>query len=193
MCNAGRIKHHLRHNLWRPEASIVFVGYQAVGTPGRKIVDGAKRISILGEDIAVAAKIFTIGGFSGHAGQSQLLEWVSHFVRPELTVFLVHGEDKAQGILANLLRSRFQVAVNVPAYLEEVTLAPGKKPVVQMDTRLAPKKVNWTFLLAETEGKLAQLRASLADAPGRPWADQIEIQEQILDLNKRFMHVISNL
>ena len=193
MCNAGRIKHHLRHNLWRPEASIVFVGYQAVGTPGRKIVDGAKRISILGEDIAVAAKIFTIGGFSGHAGQSQILDWVSHFARPELTVFLVHGEDKAQGILANLLRSRFQVAVNVPAYLEEVTLAPGKKPVVQIDTRLAPKKVNWTFLLAETEGKLAQLRASLADVHNRPWADQVEIQEQILDLNKRFMHVISNL
>ncbi len=193
MCNAGRIKHHLRHNLWRPEASVVFVGYQAVGTPGRKIVDGAKRISILGEDIAVAAKIFTIGGFSGHAGQSQLLEWVSHFARPELTVFLVHGEDKAQGILAELLRSRFQVPVNIPAYLEELTLAPGKKPVVQIDSRLAPKQVNWTFLLAETEGKLAQLRASLVEVQNRPWADQVEIQEQILDLNKRFMHVISNL
>ena len=115
------------------------------------------------------------------------------FARPELTVFLVHGEDKAQNILAELLRSRFKVAVNVPAYLEEVTLAPGKKPVVQIDSRLAPKKVNWTFLLAETEGKLAQLRASLADAHNRPWEDQVEIQEQILDLNKRFMHVISNL
>mgnify|MGYP003619718014 FL=1 len=193
MCNAGRVKHHLRHNLWRPEASIVFVGYQAVGTPGRKIVDGAKRISILGEDIAVAAKIFTIGGFSGHAGQSQLLEWVSHFVRPELTVFLIHGEEKAQGILAGLLRDRFQLPVTVPAYLEELTLAPGKKPVARMDESLAPKKVNWTFLLSETEGKLAQLRASLADVQNKPWADQVEIQEQILDLNKRFLHVISNL
>ena len=193
MCNAGRIKHHLRHNLWRPEASIVFVGYQAVGTPGRKIVDGAKRISILGEDIAVAAKIFTIGGFSGHAGQSQLLEWVSHFVRPELTVFLIHGEEKAQGILAGLLRDRFHLPVSVPAYLEELTLAPGKKPVARMDESLAPKKVNWNFLLSETEGKLAKLRASLAEVQNKPWADQMEIQEQILDLNKRFLHVISNL
>ena len=193
MCNAGRIKHHLRHNLWRPEASIVFVGYQAVGTPGRKIVDGAKRISMLGEDLAVNAKIFTIGGFSGHAGQSQLMEWVSHFARPELTVFLVHGEEKAQNILAGLMRDRFKIPVSSPAYLEELTLAPGKAPVVQIDNRIAPKQVNWTFLLADTEGRLAQLRASLVDVQNRPWADQVEIQEQILDLNKRFAYVISNL
>ncbi|MDR2488402.1 MAG: MBL fold metallo-hydrolase [Desulfovibrio sp.] len=193
MCNAGRIKHHLRHNLWRPDASIVFVGYQSVGTPGRKIIDGAKSISILGEDIAVAAKIFTIGGFSAHAGQSQLLEWVSRFVRPELTVFLLHGESKAQRILADLLRERFQVRVSAPAYLEELTLAPGKEPVVRADRRLASGKINWTLLLAETEGKLAQLRASLADAHDRPREEQAEIQEQILELNKRFMYVISNL
>ena len=114
-------------------------------------------------------------------------------MRPELTVFLIHGEEKAQGILAGLLRDRFQLPVTVPAYLEELTLAPGKKPVARMDESLAPKKVNWNFLLSETEGKLAQLRASLAEVQNKPWADQMEIQEQILDLNKRFLHVISNL
>ena len=66
MCNAGRVKHHLRHNLWRPESSVVFVGFQAAGTPGRKIVDGAKTIRLLGEEVAVAARVFTIGGFSSH-------------------------------------------------------------------------------------------------------------------------------
>jgi metallo-beta-lactamase family protein len=193
MCNAGRIKHHLRHNLWRPEASIVFVGYQSAGTPGRRIIDGAASVSILGEDIAVAAKIFTIGGFSAHAGQGQLLEWVGRFIRPELTVFLLHGESRAQNILAGLLRERFHVAARAPAYLEELTLSPGKEPVVREDRRLAAGKVNWTLLLAETEGKLAQLRASLADAHTRPWEEQVDIRERILELNKRFMHVISNL
>jgi metallo-beta-lactamase family protein len=193
MCNAGRVKHHLRHNLWRPEASIVFVGYQSLGTPGRKIIDGAKSISLLGEDIAVAAKIFTIGGFSAHAGQSQLLEWVGRFMQPLPAIFLVHGEERAQHTLAELLRERFQATVQAPAYLEQLTLAPGKKPLTQRDSRLSPHKVNWTLLLAETEGKLAQLRASLVDAHERPFEEQADIREQILDLNKRFMHVISSL
>ncbi len=193
MCNAGRIKHHLRHNLWRPGASIVFAGYQAVGTPGRKIVDGAQSISILGEEIAVAAKIYTIGGFSGHAGQSQILDWVSRFARPDLNVFLVHGEEKAQKILAGLLRERFKLNVTIPSYLEELILAPGKELLVQLDERLTPQKVNWEVLLADTEGKLAQLRAGLTGDVPRPWEDQVEIRAELLELNRRFLQIISQL
>ncbi len=103
MANAGRIRHHLRHNLWRSGASIVFVGFQAEGTPGRNIVDGAKKIRIFNEDIAVKAKIWTIGGFSADAGQSQLLEWLGQFRNKKMPIFLVHGEAAAQDVLASLI------------------------------------------------------------------------------------------
>ncbi|MDR0339165.1 MAG: MBL fold metallo-hydrolase [Desulfovibrio sp.] len=199
MCNAGRIKHHLRHNLWRKGASIVFVGFQAVGTPGRKIVDGAKNITMLGDDVEVAAKIWTIGGFSGHAGQQQLLDWTAHFAHPELKVFLVHGEEKAQHILAGLLRERFELEVGIPHYLETLTLQPGKAPRVSLDAQdaaigdLVPRNINWNVLLEDSEAKLAQLRAALAAPSGRPWADQMEIQERILEINKRMLQIVAGL
>ena len=194
MCNAGRIKHHLRHNLWREGASIVFTGYQAVGTPGRKIVDGAKSLTILGDEIKVAAKIYTIGGFSGHAGQTQILDWVGAFTRPDMKVFLTHGEEKAQQTLAELLRERFRLSVAVPEYLEDVILEPGKAPQLSIDESVvAARKINWGFLLGETESKLARLRAGLAGVEGKDWAEQAEIQEQILDLNKRFLQLLSQL
>lgn len=193
MCNAGRIKHHLRHNLWREGASIVFTGYQAVGTPGRKIVDGAKSITLLGDEIKVAAKIFTIGGFSGHAGQEQILDWVGNFAGSHLKVFLTHGEEKAQNTLADLLRQRFGVCVDIPAYLEELILEPGKEPQVQLDAAIAPKKINWELLLSETDHKVTQLRAALKGVEERRWADQAELQEELLELNKRILQIMTNI
>lgn len=194
MCNAGRIRHHLRHNLWRKGASIVFTGYQAVGTPGRKIVDGAETLSILGDEIKVAAKIFTIGGFSAHAGQSQILDWVGEFARPGLKIFLVHGEEKAQRILAGLLLDHFKLAVDIPAYLEEVILEPGKAPQLYLDeSAIAAKKINWNILLNETEDKLTRLRAGLSGVEQKPWTSQVEIQESLLDLNRTLLQLISQL
>ncbi|MDR0466035.1 MAG: MBL fold metallo-hydrolase, partial [Deltaproteobacteria bacterium] len=132
MCNAGRIKHHLRHNLWKAGTSLVFVGYQGIGTPGRKIVDGGKSISLFGDELAVKARVFTIGGFSGHAGQSRLLKWIGAAVRPDLRIVLVHGEAKAQDILAGLIREKFQLTPIVPDYREELEIIPGKIPVTHM-------------------------------------------------------------
>jgi len=96
MCNGGRIRHHLKHNLWRKRAHVLIVGYQAVGTPGRKLVDGVERIRMAGEDIVVKAQIHTLGGFSAHASQTQLTEWLNHFKEPRPDLYLVHGEENAK-------------------------------------------------------------------------------------------------
>src|SRR4030043_2034853 len=94
MCASGRGHHHLKHHLWRSESHIVFIGYQAEGTVGRRIVDGAETIRLFGEEIAVRAHVHTLGGFSAHADQKGLLEWFSHFRNPHLRVFVNHGEEK---------------------------------------------------------------------------------------------------
>ncbi len=104
MCDGGRIRHHLKHNLWRRSAHVMIVGYQVHGTPGRALVDGAKTLRIVGEDIAVNAKIHTLGGFSAHAGQQQLLDWAANFKKANPAIYLVHGEDEAKDILQQKLR-----------------------------------------------------------------------------------------
>ena len=106
MCNGGRIRHHLKHNLWRKGAHVVIVGFQARGTPGRALVDGAHRLHIAGEEIAVRADVHTLGGFSAHASQSQLLDWVEGFKKQRPRIYLVHGEPEAkQALKAKLTES----------------------------------------------------------------------------------------
>ena len=123
MCTAGRIKHHLKHNLWRPGASIVIVGFQAEGTTGRQIVNGAKMVTIFGQKIAVKAKVFTIGGLSAHADQADLLGWVGHFAgKSKPRVFVIHGEAKSSEALANAIRRRFGLDVHVPQWREVLNL-----------------------------------------------------------------------
>ncbi len=113
MCEGGRIRHHLKHNLWRPECSVVFVGYQAEGTLGRKLVEGAEMVNLLGENIAVRASIHTIGGFSAHADQSELLEWLRGFKNhPE--VFIVHGEESAALDFEKIVKERLGLVTHVP-------------------------------------------------------------------------------
>lgn len=96
MCTGGRIRHHLKHNLWRRNAHVIIVGYQAMGTPGRSLVDGAKVFRLGGEKIIVNAAIHTLGGFSAHASQSQLIDWINNFKKPHPRLFLIHGEAKAK-------------------------------------------------------------------------------------------------
>ena len=109
MCEAGRIKHHLKHNLWDPRNSVIFVGYQAEGTLGRTIVDGAQEVKIFGEPIHVAAEIFNLKGFSGHADRNGLLQWLTAFSPIPEKIFLVHGETKAKENFRTLIKEKLGV------------------------------------------------------------------------------------
>jgi metallo-beta-lactamase family protein len=122
MCNGGRIRHHLKHNLWRQNAHILIVGYQAQGTPGRALVDGTTRLRVAGEEVAVRATIHTLGGFSAHAGQSQLLEWATGFTTPRPRLYLVHGEDDKKELLQELFTTQGGWDVAIPALGETITI-----------------------------------------------------------------------
>jgi metallo-beta-lactamase family protein len=122
MCTGGRILHHLRHNLPEREAHVVIVGYQGRGTLGRRLVDGAKYVSIFGSDVPVRAKVHTLGGFSAHAGQSGLLNWAASFQQRKPRLFLTHGEDVPRQKLRDQLQSRFGFAPELPYYGDEAEL-----------------------------------------------------------------------
>jgi len=116
MCEAGRIRHHLKHDLWRKEASVVFVGYQAEGTLGRRLLDGEKTVKLFGEDIAVKAEIYNVEGFSGHADKPALLNWLGDFKEKPGKVFIVHGEKEAKEEFAQAVREKFGIETIIPEY-----------------------------------------------------------------------------
>lgn len=121
MCTGGRIVHHFKHNLWRSDCHLIFPGFQAKGTLGRNIIDGAQSVKVLHQRIAVKAQIHTLGGFSAHAGQSQLIDWASHFEHhPEL--YLVHGELEKMLVLQQTLHERLNWIANIPEPGEQIAL-----------------------------------------------------------------------
>ena len=123
MCTAGRIRHHLKHNLWKPGCSLVIVGFQAAGSLGRSLIEGAHMVRILGERVVVRAKVFTIGGLSSHADQNALIEWLSHFKNPKMRVYLIHGEQSVIEEFANILRQKFAFDTRVPSIGDRITAA----------------------------------------------------------------------
>lgn len=193
MANAGRIKHHLRHNLWREGASIVFVGFQAQGTPGRKLVDGARKIRILSEDIVVRAKIFTINGFSAHAGQSQLLDWLGYFKNKNIKLFLTHGEYTAQQELARLIADRFAIEAIIPEYLEEITLTPGMPLAFVCWPEKAEPRIDWGYLISDLEGRLDQLKARREQMGKKSWVEQADLRDRILETSRNMAGIIAQI
>jgi len=175
MCTAGRIKHHLKHNLWREGASLVIVGFQAGGTAGRKIIDGAKHVKIFRENVAVRARVFTIGGFSAHADQNDLLEWTGHFEsKPGL--FVVHGETSASETLAGLIRERFHLETHVPRWKERLILKPRevtheeplKEPATDVQTRMLNRVI-------DLENELDALKRRIKKAGGEKRLEEEEL------------------
>jgi metallo-beta-lactamase family protein len=114
MCNAGRILHHLRRNLHNPNTTVLIVGYQSPGSLGRRLVDGEKYVSIFRDQIAVNASVHTLGGFSAHAGQSDLLNWFSTVAPARPRLILTHGEDRARQALARLIKAQHGIRAECP-------------------------------------------------------------------------------
>ncbi|MFW5836756.1 MAG: MBL fold metallo-hydrolase RNA specificity domain-containing protein [Desulfovibrionaceae bacterium] len=193
MANAGRIKHHLRHNLWREGASVVFTGFQAMGTPGRRLVDGADKVRIFGEDVAVAARIWTIGGFSAHAGQSQIMKWLGNFTSQDLKVILVHGEPRGQAALAALIRQSLSLDVHVPAYREELTLAPGRVMTPVVDEEKAAPRIDWDFLLGDSRRVFDELENRIASVRQRSWVEQTDARDRLMEINRAMVELVSEL
>jgi metallo-beta-lactamase family protein len=183
MCTAGRIKHHLKHNLWRPGASIVIAGFQAQGSTGRQIVDGAKSVTIFGEKIAVRAKVFTIGGLSAHGDQADLLWWVSHFAKESKPkIFVIHGESSSSEALAAAIRERFGLDAYVPQWRETLSLEPRVAPTEVLPVA-APEDLMQKMLglTADLESEIARLKSRLLSKDTRPSEDDADKLAEIRD------------
>ena len=155
----GRIKHHLKHNLWNENNTILFVGYQAPGTLGRKIVEGAKKVKIFGEEIAVNARIEYIEGYSGHADQEWLLNFVYSFINKPKQIILVHGEKNAQVELMNKLLEETKIPVTIPKYGEYYNIENNE---VKLEGRLELESVN-RVRRVEIINKVKMLRDEMSD------------------------------
>ena len=126
MCDAGRVRHHLKHNLWRPESTVLFVGYQANGTLGRQLQDGKKEVKVLGEEIIVRAEIATLQGVSGHADKNGLLRWMDGFTTVPPQIFVNHGDHDQAVAFVETLRQRYDVKVDCPWSGSEFDLLTGE-------------------------------------------------------------------
>lgn len=134
MCEAGRIRHHLKHNLWNPKNSIVFVGYQGQGTLGRSLVEGIEMVTLFGEEIQVNAEIHNLEGFSGHADQNGLFAWLAHFEQKPKQIFLVHGEEESKKDFAKLVNEKLSYEPIVVMGNSEFELDMNKSEIVNMDS-----------------------------------------------------------
>ncbi len=144
----GRIKHHLKHNLWNPNNTILFVGYQAPGTLGRTIVDGAEKVKIFGEEISVNARIEYIEGYSGHADQEWLLNFVYSFIKKPKHIFLVHGEPEGQAVLKEKIIENVNIPVTIPKFGEKYNLedVPKLESVIERSKKLENKQLRVDLL-----------------------------------------------
>ncbi len=183
MCEVGRIKHHLKHNLWNPKNTILFVGYQAPGTLGAKIVSGEKKVKIFGEEIAVNARIEYIEGYSGHADQEWLLNFVYSFITKPKHIFLVHGEPEAQVVLKGKIQDTTDIPVTIPDYGENYELTDRIKVVSKVE-----QADQYKYLRLEVMDRLATLKEELEDMSKmikEDISDEDKKEEEIAEINNK--------
>ena len=166
MCEAGRIRHHLKHNLWRAECKVLFVGYQAIGTLGRNIVEGASEVRLFGETIEVNAAIRELAGVSGHADKKGLLNWIHHFEQKPQKVFVVHGEDLVCDDFTKCLREEYGFAADAPYSGACYDLATGKMISAGVRIPVIPKSTPQVRAASEG-GKRAAYLANQLDEAGK--------------------------
>lgn len=195
MCEVGRIKHHLKHNLWNPKNTILFVGYQAPGTLGRKIVDGAKSVKIFGEEIAVNARVEYIEGYSGHADQEGLMNFVYSFVKKPEHIFLVHGEPEGQKVLKDMIMQNTSIPVTIPDYGETYDLEKEIKLTNRLDRKDEKK-----YLKLQVLERMNTLKEEIQDMEqivkeelltGDGTDSEIEnINQKIKDLEQQIVRIV---
>lgn len=159
MCSAGRIKHHLKHNLWRNESSIVFVGYQAEGTLGRRIKEGEKSVKLFGEEIQVNAKIYTLDGFSGHADKEGIMWWLEGFENKPKKIFIVHGEEEASREISKKIEEELNIVTYIPE-LGDTLIVEGEVVISKGKVSLEERSIQYN----EIEKSLEKLKSSLYPA-----------------------------
>ena len=181
MCDAGRIRHHLKHNLWRPECAVVFVGFQAEGTLGRRLLEGAKSVKLFGEEIAVRARIINFPGLSSHADRPHLIQWAEHFSPKPQQVFVVHGDAPVTEIFAQTL-NELGIPAHAPLYEEVYDLAANT--MLAKGIVLESKKVSGgasasspAFVRLQDVSKL--LQQVIDRSRGRPNKDLAKLADQL--------------
>ena len=191
MCEAGRIRHHLKHNLWNEKSSIVFVGYQGEGTLGRLIVDGAEEVTLFGEKVQVKAQVHNLEGFSGHADKDGLMAWIGGFQQAPKEVFLVHGEPQAKIDLASAIKEKLGYDVVVVNANAEYELEPGTGEMTGMEEAMAEvideKKINDSrHTLFDIRRRLEDIiyNTDLAVTADTPPEKMARINNAILELEK---------
>ncbi len=194
MCEVGRIKHHLKHNLWNPNSTILFVGYQAPGTLGHSIVNGAKKVKIFGEEIAVNARVEYLDGYSGHADQDGLMRFVNSFVKKPKQIFLVHGEENSQDALKEKIETETNLQVIVADFGETYELKDEAVLTTKIFKQLSVN--NRTEVLNRLEklkSEILDMEASVKeDMRNKELKDEdiFRINEKIKDLEKQILNVI---
>ncbi len=188
MCEVGRIKHHLKHNLWNPNSTILFVGYQAPGTLGRSIVEGAEKVKIFGEEIAINARVEYIEGYSGHADQTWLLNFIWSFTNPPKHVFLVHGEYEGQEELKRKIEDSSECKVTIPDFGESYELGNDGPTLLEETEEIEAYKKEFKRL--DIIDRIEELKESIADMEDVVMKKNIETDDsELMKLEDRVKEI----